>query len=64
MGGLGCWTWTQELQMLQGRSGDTEEGLVLEEWAFEAVMYPNRSRFQDVESGSGRLFLEEQVVWV
>lgn len=51
--------------MLQGRrSGDTEEGLVLEEWAFEAVMYPNRSRFQDVESGSARLFLEEQVVWV
>lgn len=51
--------------MLQGRrSGDTEEGLVLKEWAFEAVMYPSRPRFQDVESGSGRLFLEEHVVWV
>lgn len=34
----------------------------LEELAFETVMNPNRSRFQEVESGSGRVFLEGKVV--
>ena len=54
MDGMGCWTWTKSCRCSKKRtSGDIEEGLILEDWAFEAVMCPNRSRFQDVESGSG-----------
>lgn len=34
----------------------------LVELAFEAVMNPNTSRFQEVESGFRRSFLEEEVV--
>lgn len=51
----------QALQEFQ-RSGPLRKICFGEELAFEAVMTSNRSRFPEVESGPGSVFLEGEVV--